>query len=221
MTEKITRKGKGRDVPLSDTEQSACEELSRLWKLNAKPLAITQAGLGKKYGCNASNISQIINGFIPLNLLWLNRFAKELRVDPEDIMPEYREFFKLGAQDDGEDEGHKVLRHGFIRRGPKAMPDINRTPLSMTLPIPGCLAVEILFDAQNIFDLRYGCYVVFDPREKPTPNDQMAVATAKNASDVFRIVRPTKDGWVDVFDGFLCTAGTYDFKRRVGVLYMA
>lgn len=215
MTTPVKRRG--RNVELTPIEREAQQNLKSLWAELAPRLSITQRGLAAKYECNPSNVSQIINGFIPLNLLWLNRLSRELDVPPEKIMPNYRHYFNIGAS--SESVPNAVTKAGHYRKDLKFMPDISREVLNYSLPHQGCLAIEVLLDTDNRHGIRYGTHIVFVPDEAPSPEDTLAVAQSRAAPENYRIIEKTKAGWVDVFDGFALSTQTYKIHKRVGIIY--
>lgn len=75
---------------LTDQQKKAYKKLRAAWYAKKAELGrdLTQVGFGKKTGWSQSTITQYLTGRIPLNLIALNRFCKELEIDKMDIYPE-------------------------------------------------------------------------------------------------------------------------------------
>jgi DNA-binding Xre family transcriptional regulator len=218
--ESVRRRGKSKEVPLADEEQIAQKNLKRLWELNAGKLGITQRGLAKTYEVNPSYISQLKNGFVPINLNWLMRMSKALRVQPEDIMPGYKEFFNVGEFRPA--KAGVTLQLVAVKR--KGNADIMATLTRDTINYPlfgnaETKAIEVLDDARHALEIQFGTHVVFD--ETPaTGADRLAVGILNENPSHYRIVVLDGTDRRDVFDGEIVNRG-WSFKRVKALVYNA
>lgn len=73
---------------LSSHEVACAKRLKQLYEQKKKPLNVTQYTLAEKMGISQSGVWQYLNGYIPLNLSAIIRFAKALECQVQDIDPE-------------------------------------------------------------------------------------------------------------------------------------
>ena len=74
--------------PLTDLENQYRENLNRIWKDKKTALKLTQDTLAKRAGWNTQTVfSQYLRGKMALNVTAVLRIAKELEVNPTEIMP--------------------------------------------------------------------------------------------------------------------------------------
>jgi len=209
---------KGRSVPLTSEETVAQINLKQMWNTTASGLGLTQASMARKYGVNPSHLSQIKNGFLPLNLTWLMRFSKELRLAPEEIFPNYREYFKLGRTGRG-GEVPSVRLAARVRQG-NVMPTTTRE----TIEYPNFSAdsateaVEVLSEGADHAFVPFGSHVLFTREVGASPADHLGVAIFEEDSSMMRIVKRHESKWVDVFDGMPLGQAWRVFKVQ-GILY--
>jgi hypothetical protein len=87
--------GKKRQKPLSAAEVRDAELLKLTWdRVEASRAVEGQRAISKKdmalsWGVNPSNVSQYINGHIPLNIEAKLRFCEYLRIAPQGIWPDF------------------------------------------------------------------------------------------------------------------------------------
>jgi transcriptional regulator with XRE-family HTH domain len=75
--------------PLTDLENQYRENLNRIWKNKKTELKLTQDTLAKRAGWNTQTVfSQYLRGKMALNVTAVLRIAKELEVNPTEIMPD-------------------------------------------------------------------------------------------------------------------------------------
>ena len=75
--------------PLTDLENQYRENLNRIWKDKKTALKLTQDTLAKRAGWNTQTVfSQYLRGKMALNVTAVLRIAKELEVNPTEIMPD-------------------------------------------------------------------------------------------------------------------------------------
>ena len=75
--------------PLTDLENQYRENLNRIWKDKITALKLTQDTLAKRAGWNTQTVfSQYLRGKMALNVTAVLRIAKELEVNPTEIMPD-------------------------------------------------------------------------------------------------------------------------------------
>jgi len=216
--EPMVYKRKGRNVPLTRQESVAQTNLKRIWDTTAKSFGLTQAGMAKKYEVNASHVSQLKNGFLPLNFNWLMRFAKELQCAPEEIFPGYREYFKVGGGESGATVP-SIRLTARIRQG-ISMPVTTRETIEYPnfSPDSSIEAVEVLSEGAEHAFIPFGSHVLFDRDVPATRGDNLAVGVNVNDPRQLRILRHGNAGWVDVFDGMAVNSGWQVFKVQ-GIIY--
>lgn len=74
---------------MTDQDKNASIRLKRIWDEKKKALGLTQEKAADALGFNTQGaVSQYLNGKVPLNTDTVIKFAKLLRVIPEDIKPE-------------------------------------------------------------------------------------------------------------------------------------
>lgn len=73
--------------PLNPEEVALYKRLNRIWNLKRKELGLNQEKAAEMYGCSQGNISQYLNGKIPLNTDAIYKFSEILRVSPDEINP--------------------------------------------------------------------------------------------------------------------------------------
>lgn len=73
--------------PLNHEEIALYKRLNRIWNLKRKELGLSQEKAADMYGCSQGNISQYLNGKIPLNTDAIYKFAEILQVSPAEINP--------------------------------------------------------------------------------------------------------------------------------------
>ena len=76
--------------PLNKAELEISARLSRLWHAKKKELNLSQERAAELYGCSQGNISQYLNGKIPLNTDAIYKFAKILQISPFEIQPDLK-----------------------------------------------------------------------------------------------------------------------------------
>lgn len=211
-------KRRGRSVPLTSEETTAQENLKQIWNENARSLGLTQASMARKYGVNPSHLGQIKNGFIPLNLAWLMRYAKELKCTPEEIFPSYREYFQLGRTSQG-DQVPSVRLAARVRQG-IVMPVTTRETIEYPnfSPDSATEAVEILSEGADHAFIPFGSHVLFNRNLAAVPADKLGVAVFAEDESMMRIVERRRREWVDVFDDMPLGRGWQVFKVQ-GILY--
>ena len=85
------------NTPLDAAEREASAKLSRIWHAKKKELGLSQERAAELYGCSQGNISQYLNGKIPLNTDAVYKFAKMLKVNPIEIRPDLKEAVTLSS----------------------------------------------------------------------------------------------------------------------------
>jgi transcriptional regulator with XRE-family HTH domain len=88
--------------PLNKSEIEVSKRLNRIWHAKKKQLGLSQERAAEIYGCSQGNISQYLNGKIPLNTDAIYKFAKMLCVSPSEIKPELKEAASMLLADTGE-----------------------------------------------------------------------------------------------------------------------
>lgn len=73
--------------PLNQEEIALYKRLNRIWNLKRKELGLNQEKAAEMYGCSQGNISQYLNGKIPLNTDAIYKFSEILQVSPDEINP--------------------------------------------------------------------------------------------------------------------------------------
>lgn len=87
------------NTPLDAEELEASAKLSRIWHAKKKELGLSQERAAELYGCSQGNISQYLNGKIPLNTDAVYKFAKILKVNPIEIRPDLKDAVALSSLD--------------------------------------------------------------------------------------------------------------------------
>lgn len=85
------------NTPLDAEELEASAKLSRIWHAKKKELGLSQERAAELYGCSQGNISQYLNGKIPLNTDAVYKFAKILKVNPIEIRPDLKDAVALSS----------------------------------------------------------------------------------------------------------------------------
>ncbi|MBG6240464.1 MAG: helix-turn-helix domain-containing protein [Candidatus Symbiopectobacterium sp. Clec_Harlan] len=74
---------------VTDQDKQTATRLKRIWDEKKKALGLTQEKAADALGFNTQGaVSQYLNGKVPLNTDTVIKFAKLLRVTPEEIKPE-------------------------------------------------------------------------------------------------------------------------------------
>lgn len=73
--------------PLNAEEKALADRLHSIWRRKKKELSLSQEKAAHIYGCSQGNISQYLNGKIPLNTDAIYKFASILEVSPSEIDP--------------------------------------------------------------------------------------------------------------------------------------
>ena len=87
------------NTPISAKEQDMADRLYAVWQKKKTPLGLSQERAAGSFGCSQANISQYLNGKIPLNTDAIFKFAKILQVAPEEINPNIGEIVPFAASD--------------------------------------------------------------------------------------------------------------------------
>jgi predicted transcriptional regulator len=85
------------NTPITAKEQDMTDRLYSVWLKKKAPLGLSQERAADMFGCTQANISQYLNGKIPLNTDAIFKFAKILQVAPEEINPNIGEIVPFTA----------------------------------------------------------------------------------------------------------------------------
>lgn len=139
----------------TEADRAAQARLRALWRAKAKQLGLTQEKAAKQFGGTQALISHYLTGRIALGRVAAMKFARLLRVPPEEIRDDF-EFSRQLAEDVPED----VVRMAYKL---SAMPDTVRKDLERT--------IDLLLRAQN--------YEAFLKRMEKDSADETAALTKR------------------------------------------
>ena len=80
------------NTPITAKEREMADRLYSVWLKKKALLGLSQERVADLFGCTQANISQYLNGKIPLNTDAIFKFSKILEIAPEEINPDIGEF---------------------------------------------------------------------------------------------------------------------------------